>query len=91
MISLFKGELGEYTESYYTSIEFNSSATKGYAVHKYITENGIKFSYSLGNSLNDESMFLKTNIAFKMKDSPKGLTAVEIPFGPNDDFLRHIF
>ncbi|WP_090090981.1 HAD hydrolase family protein [Leuconostoc gasicomitatum] len=87
----FPRKEGQCTESYYTSIEFNTNSSKGIAINDYIEKNNIKFSYSIGNGLNDESMFLVTDISYKMIHSNPTLSAKEIPFSPKDPFLKYLF
>lgn len=87
----FLNKFGQVTESYYTSMEFNGAATKGTAVETYIKNNKINFSFSIGNGLNDESMFIKTNVAFRMAGTNQNLSAIELPFTPLDPFLPEIY
>lgn len=84
-------EFGQYTESYYTSIEFNGEASKGKAVEAYLSKHKNEFTISIGNGINDISMLKVTNLAFKMKNSDDDMPGIELPYGPDDPYLKNIF
>lgn len=87
---IFK-KFGNATESYFTSIEFNGGANKGKGIKEYCKLADETCAVSIGNGINDESMFNSTNIALKMKGSDERLSAIEIPFTPHDNYLCEVF
>lgn len=82
---------GSFTESYYTSIEFNGGATKGNGIKNYLLSRSDEVTYSIGNDQNDITMFQETNIPLKVKNSNPKLPAVPIPYGPLDPYLELLF